>query len=310
MNPRDVDGAAKAAGEKHTMTATAPRPMDGTTVLITGANSGIGLWTARGLAALGAQIVMVCRDPARGKSALDDLASIAAVKPTLLVADLSVQDSIRSMAAEVHSRYDHLDVLVNNAGGVFSRPELTVDGIEQTFAVNHLAPFLLTSLLLDLLAKAPQGRVVTVTSEAHAGKLDFQNLQSERSYQFLRAYAASKTENILFTYELARRLHGTRVTANAVSPGPSRTGFGDNLTGLAGAFPKIMKKMPFFRSAEKGARVVVFAAADASLASTTGQFFMNAKPRTSKPITHDRDVAARLWTVSEQLTSSPARTVG
>jgi len=284
--------------------------MDGTTVLITGANSGIGWWTARGLAALGAQVVMVCRDPVRGKSALGELASVAAVPPALLLADLSVQDSIRDLAAEVHSRYDHLDVLVNNAGGVFSRRALTLDGIEQTFAVNHLAPFLLTSMLLDLLAKAPQGRVVTVASEAHAGKLDFQNLQGERSYQFLRAYAASKTENILFSYELARRLHETRVTANAVSPGPSRTGFGDNLTGPSAAFPKIMKKMPFFHSAEKGARVVVFAASDASLAGVTGQFFMNAKPRTSKPVTRDRDIAARLWAVSEQLTSSPARTAG
>jgi len=127
---------------------------------------------------------------------------------------------------------------------VFSRRELTADGIERTFAVNHLAPFLLTSLLLELLAKAPQGRVVTVASEAHAGQLDLSNLQSQRSYQFLKAYAASKTENILFSYELARRLHGTRVTANAASPGPSRTRFGDNLTGPAAAFPKIMKKMP------------------------------------------------------------------
>jgi len=134
------------------------------------------------------------------------------------------------------------------------------------------------------------------------------NLQSQRSYQFLKAYAASKTENILFSYELARRLHGTRVTANAASPGPSRTRFGDNLTGPAAAFPKIMKKMPFFHSAEKGAQVVIYAAAEPSLATVTGQFFMNSKPRKSKPITHDTNIAARLWTLSEQLTSRPATT--
>lgn len=291
------------------MMTTPPQPMSGKTVLITGANSGIGLWTARGLAGLGAEIVVVCRDPDRGKSAQDELASVAAVRPALLLADLSVQDSIRQLAAEVRSRYEHVDVLVNNAGGAFSRRELTADGIERTFAVNHLAPFLLTSLLLEPLTKARQGRVVNVSSEAHAGKLDFGNLQSERSHQFFKAYAASKTGNILFTYELARRLHGTRVTANAVSPGPSRTGFGDNLTGAAAAFPKIMKKMPFFHSAEKGAEVVVYAAADASLAGVTGQFFMNSKPRKSKPITHDREVALRLWTISEQLTSSHAAAV-
>jgi NAD(P)-dependent dehydrogenase (short-subunit alcohol dehydrogenase family) len=146
-----------------------------------------------------------------------------------------------------------------------------------------------------------------------AGSCRFPGQGISRSLPLLRRLssswcAASKTENILFTYELARRLQGTAVTANAVSPGPSRTGFGDNLTGAAAAFPKIMKKMPFFHSAEKGAEVVVFAAADASLASVTGQFFMNSKPRTSKPVTHDSDVAARLWTLSEQLTSRRART--
>jgi NAD(P)-dependent dehydrogenase (short-subunit alcohol dehydrogenase family) len=154
------------------------------------------------------------------------------------------------------------------------------------------------------LKEAPQARVVNVASEAHARRLDFANLQGEQNYQFLKAYAASKTENILFTYELARRLHGTRVTANAVSPGPSRTAFGDNLSGPAAAFPKVMKKMPFFHSSEKGARAVIYAASDPDLTGITGQFFMNSKPRKSKPITHDRDVAAQLWTISEELTSS------
>ena len=286
------------------------RPLEGRTVLITGANSGIGLWAARGLTAQGAEIILVCRDRARGKAVQDELAKTASVASTLLIADLSVRDSIDRLATEIGSRFERLDVLVNNAGGVFSRRELTVDGIERTFALNHLAPFLLTNLLLEPLKKAPQGRVVTVASEAHARRLDFANLQGERKYQFLKAYAASKTENVLFTYELARRLQGTRVTANVVSPGPSRTGFGDNLTGPAAAFPKVMKKMPFFHSAEKGARVVIYAAGDPDLTGITGKFFMNSKPRKSKPITHDRDVAAQLWTISEQLTSSSTTTTG
>jgi retinol dehydrogenase-14 len=290
------------------MATTAPGSMADKTVLITGANSGIGLWTARGLASAGAEIIMVCRDRARGIAARDELARSAALPPDLLYTDLSVQASIHDLAHEIHARYDHLDVVVNNAGSVFDRRGLTIDGIERTFAVNHLAPFLLTNLLLDLLEKAPQGRVVTVTSEIHANKLDFENLQGEKSYRFLKAYSASKTGNILFTYELARRLRGTRVTANAVSPGPSRTGFGNNLKGTAAALPKIMKKMPFFHSAEKGARVVVYAAAEASLSDVTGKFFQNSKLRKSKPITYDTNVATELWDLSDQLTSSTTRT--
>lgn len=290
------------------MSAAASNSLTAKTALVTGANSGIGWWTARGLAEAGAQVVMVCRDPARGMAARDRLAASAPVAPSLFIADLSSQAAIHALSADLHSRYDRLDILVNNAGGVFNRPEPTVDGIEQTFAVNHLAPFLLTHLLLDLLQAAPQARVVTVASEAHAKRLDFDNLQGEKNFQFLKAYAASKTENILFTYELARRLAHTTVTANAVSPGPSRTGFGDNLTGAAALFPKIMKKMPFFHSAEKGARVVVYCAADPTLATVTGQFFMNRKPRKSKPITYDQSVAARLWTMSEELTAISSRT--
>jgi retinol dehydrogenase 12 len=274
----------------------------GKSVLITGASSGIGLWTARALAAAGADLILLCRDAQRGAAVRDELADTATNTPDLVIADLSSQQQIRDVAKDVQRRYDHLDVLVNNAGAVFARRELSADGIEMTLAVNHLAPFLLTNLLLGMLTAAPQGRVVTVSSEAHARSLDFDNLQGEKRHQFLKAYAASKTANILFTYEIARRLEGTQVTANAVSPGPSRTGFGDNLTGAAAAFPKVMKKMPFFHSAEKGARVVVYACVEPSLSALSGQFFMNNKPRESKPVTHSTDAAERLWRLSEQLT--------
>jgi retinol dehydrogenase 12 len=274
----------------------------GKSVLITGASSGIGLWTARALAAAGADLILLCRDAQRGAAVRDELADTAINTPDLVIADLSSQQQIRDVAKDVQRRYDHLDVLVNNAGAVFARRELSADGIELTLAVNHLAPFLLTNLLLGMLTAAPQGRVVTVSSEAHARSLDFDNLQGEKRHQFLKAYAASKTANILFTYEIARRLEGTQVTANAVSPGPSRTGFGDNLTGAAAAFPKVMKKMPFFHSAEKGARVVVYACVEPSLSALSGQFFMNNKPRESKPVTHSTEAAERLWRLSERLT--------
>jgi retinol dehydrogenase-14 len=286
------------------MSISPASPMRGKTVLVTGASSGIGLETARSLASAGADLILLCRDRRRGAAARDEIARAASGEnaPDLVVGDLFSQADIRAVAADVSDRYDHLDVLINNAGGVFSKRELTPDGIEKTFALNHLAPFLLTNLLLDRLQSAPHGRVVTVSSEIHAGKLDWDNLQSEKRHQFLKAYKVAKTENILFTYELARRLQRTSVTATAVSPGPSRTGFGDNLTGAAAVFPKVMKKMPFFHSAEKGSRVVVYAAAEPTLADVTGEFFMNNKPRKSKPITHSLEAAAQLWTLSEELT--------
>lgn len=287
---------------------TTDQPMHGKTVLITGASNGIGLATARTLSGQGADLIIICRDPERGSAARDEIVSLSdgGRQPDLIVADLEAQTQVRRAAEEVRSRYDHLDVLINNAGNVFSKRELTVDGVERTFALNHLAPFLLTNLLLDLVKAAPQGRIVMVTSEIHAGKLDWANLQSEKSHQFMAAYKATKTENIIFGNELARRLAGTAVTVNAVSPGPSRTGFGKDLTGPWKLFPVVMKAMPMFHSAEKGSRVVVFAATEPTLADVTGEFFMNSKPRKSKPITHASDVANRLWTLSDQLTGLSA----
>lgn len=284
--------------------STTIAPMHGKTVLITGASNGIGLATAHALAAAGADLVLLCRDARRGAAARDEIArtSNSGSVPGLVLADLESQKQIRHVAEDIQSCHDHLDVLVNNAGNVFAKRELTEDGIERTFALNHLAPFLLTNLLLDLVKAAPQGRIVNVSSEIHAGKLDWDNLQSEKHHQFFKAYQATKTENILFTNELARRVAGTPVTVNAVSPGPSRTGFGKDLTGAWALFPKVMKAMPMFHSAEKGSRVVVYAAAEPTLAAVTGQFFMSSRPRKSKPITHSPEAAARLWQLSEQLT--------
>jgi retinol dehydrogenase 12 len=280
--------------------------MDQKKVVITGANSGVGFVAAQELAKRGAAIVMVCRDATRGETARGQIAEVATgPDPELLLADLSSQAHIHALARELRVGHDHIDVLLNNAGGVFAKRELTGDGIEKTFATNHLAPFLLTNLVLDLLGAAPSARVVTVATEIYAGKLDFGNLQSERKHQFFQAYRHTKLCNVLFAFELARRLEGTSVTSNAVSPGPSKTSFGDNITGGIGVLLRMMKSTPRFGSAEEGARTLVYAAADPSLEGVTGKFFFKEREKHTKPVTHDREIAQRLWAISEQLCALP-----
>ena len=272
-------------------------------VVVTGANSGVGFVTAERLAEAGAEIVMVCRDARRGEEARVRIAERATgPPPQLFIADLSSQEEIRDLARDIHFAYDQIDVLLNNAGGVFAKRELNADGIEKTFATNHLAPFLLTNLLLDLVKAAPAGRVVTVATEVYAKKLDFANLQGERSYQFFKAYQRSKLSNILFAFELSRRLDGSSATSNAVSPGPSKTGFGNNISGPVGLLLRLMKRLPIFGSAEKGARTLIYAAAEPQLAGVTGRFFFKSKELVTKPVTRDSGIAARLWSISEELT--------
>ncbi len=270
-------------------------------IVVTGASSGIGLATARRLAAAGHEVVMVSRDTPRGAEALARVSELATGPlPTFLAADLSSQASIRELSGRLHDRFTSIDVLINNAGTASAHRELTVDGIERTFATNHLAPFLLTHLVIDLLWAAPAGRIVGTTSESHAARLDLDNLQGERDYKFFSAYARSKLANILFTYELARRLGYARVTANCFTPGPSATNFGRGAGGLMGLMSAAVRLIG--RSPESGARVAAHLATSPQLDKTTGLYFFRGKPARSKPATYDPGAAARLWAISEQLT--------
>ena len=276
--------------------------MHNKTVVVTGANSGVGFVTAKRLAEAGAETVMVCRDPGRGETARARIAeSATGPAPQLFIADLSSQDEIHDAARDINFAHDRIDVLLNNAGSVFNKGERSIDGIEKTFATNHLAPFLLTNLLQDQLLAAPAARVVTVASEIYSSKLDFENLQGERSYNFFKAYQQSKLCNVLFAFELARRLDDTNVTSNVVSPGPSKTGFGANMTGPARTFTRIMKATPRFGTPEKGARTLVYAATAPELEAVTGRFYYKEKELATKPVTHDTEIAAHLWHISDEL---------
>jgi NAD(P)-dependent dehydrogenase (short-subunit alcohol dehydrogenase family) len=279
--------------------------MSNKTIVITGASSGVGLAAARQLAAIGARLVMVSHDPARGRAAREEVASVAiGPEPIFLAADLSSQDSIRGLAAVLHERFSSIDVLINNAGTASGTRELTVDGLEKTFATNHLGPFLLTELVLDLLG--PGGRVVNTVSETHSGRLDFENLQGQRHYSFFSAYARSKAAEILFTYELARRLQGTGITANCFTPGPTASGFGRGTRGFIRVMSTLVNVIG--RRPEVSARTEVYLATSPAMEGVSGQYFHHDRPARSKPVTYDVQIAARLWAVSEALTGAGKHT--
>jgi NAD(P)-dependent dehydrogenase (short-subunit alcohol dehydrogenase family) len=287
-----------------TASATFGKTLKGKTVVVTGATSGIGLATAEQLASDGASIVLLGRDAARAETAAQRVSRASdGQRPQIVLADFASLADVRRAAAEIQRRVDRIDVLVNNAGAIFARREETTDGIEKTFAVNHIAPFLLTNLLIGTLLEADRPRVVTVTSETYAKRLDFDNLEGERHYNFFRAYQQSKLANILFSNELARILSNTGLTANAVSPGPTRTRFGDEMTGLPSLMPKIVKRLPvLFRPPEEAARGIVQLAAAPELADVTGRFFLKLKETKLKPGASDVAAARQLWTVSAALT--------
>jgi NAD(P)-dependent dehydrogenase (short-subunit alcohol dehydrogenase family) len=276
-------------------------PMAGKTVLVTGATSGIGRATALGLDQLGAHVAITGRDTGRTEGAAREIRAAVGGKVDVFVADLSAQSQVRSLAAQVLHDLPHLDVLVNNVGGYWNTRHVTADGLERTFAVNHLAPFLLTNLLLDRLRQRGSARVVTVSSNAQAmGRIDFDDLQGERSYSGARAYNQSKLANVLFTYELARRSEGTRVTANAVHPGVVKTSFGAEDPGRAQRLLLPLAR-PFMKTPTTGAATSIRLASDPALDGVTGRFYANGKPKRSSTRSYDVQTAERLWQVSDGL---------
>jgi len=274
----------------------------GKRVLITGATSGIGLAAAMELARRGAQLVMIARSQTKAEEAARRIraaAGEAAVVDTLL-ADLASQSSIRRVAARALERYPTIHVLVNNAGAVYGTRRLSPDGIELTWAVNHLAPFLLTTLLLERLKASAPARVVTTSSAAHQGaRIPFDDMSAERSWgsSGFRRYGETKLANVLFTVELARRLDGTGVTANAFHPGFVASAFNrDN-----GPLMRIGMALsrPFARSARKGAETLVWLVDSEAAGDVSGGYFFDMRPVTPSPAASDREAALRLWNVSE-----------
>jgi retinol dehydrogenase 14 len=279
----------------------------GKNILITGATNGIGLEAAAVLAGRGARVVMVGRDPRRTEAAVADVvARSGSSEVSHLLCDFASQADIRRLAEEVHGRVDRLDVLINNAGAVHKRRSVTVDGIETTFAVNHLGYFLLTNLLLDLLARSAPARIVSVASDAHrSGTLDFSDLGYERGYAILRAYSRSKLANVLFAAELARRLAGTGVTSNSLHPGAVATNIWSGAPDWARPLIFLFLR-PFLLSVEEGAGRIVQLAASPELEGVTGKYFDKKRPVEPAPLARDEALAKRLWNVSAELVRLPA----
>ncbi|MFL5460473.1 MAG: SDR family oxidoreductase [Gemmatimonadales bacterium] len=275
--------------------------MTGRVCVITGASRGIGRASAEALASLGASLTLVCRQQVDGDKVANEIASRHPAALDVVAADLSSQTDIQRAAAQIRKRHPAVHVLINNAGVFTRRRQLTVDGLEQQFAVNHLAYFLFTNLLLDCLKAAAPSRIINVSSGAHSGShLDFADLQGERGYDGNRAYSQSKLANILFTYELARRLRGTGVTANCLHPGVIATRLLADYMGVPAAGGALART--FGAKPEKGAETIVYLASSQEVEGVTGKYFVNKRPVTSSRESNDEAAARRLWEVSERLT--------
>jgi NAD(P)-dependent dehydrogenase (short-subunit alcohol dehydrogenase family) len=273
------------------------------TVLVTGGTNGIGLVTARELARMGAQVTIVSRNAEKCAKVAEAIRTKTGNPVDFIAADLSTLAGINEAAAAFKHRHTHthLQVLVNNAGALFFRKELTSDGYERTFALNHLNYFLLTILLLDLLKASTPARIVNVSSGAHLkASIDFDNLQGEESYQMMKAYGQSKLANVLFTYELARRLKGSGVTVNALHPGTVATGFARNNGLLFNLGTKVAGL--FFRKPAQGAQTSIYLASSPEVEGVTGKYFFDCQAVESSPLSHDQALAERLWQVSLKLT--------
>jgi NAD(P)-dependent dehydrogenase (short-subunit alcohol dehydrogenase family) len=284
--------------ERHQHMAT---DMTGKICVVTGANAGLGKATASGLAKLGATVVLACRDQAKGEAALAEIRAASGNNQLdLMIVDLSVLDSVRRMAAAFLQKYDRLDVLINNAAVFKSKRIVTADGLETMFATNHLGHFLLTNLLLDRLKASAPSRVINVTAPSTV-KLDFDNLQGEKKFSALNAFGASKMCNLLFTFELARRLSGMNVTSNALHPGLVKSNLTSEMPFLLRWGTNLVSASP-----EKAAESALYLASSPKVAGVSGGFFKGQKESEPNSYAKDEQVQRRLWEISEKLAGIPA----
>jgi retinol dehydrogenase 14 len=276
--------------------------MKGKVCVVTGSNSGIGKETAMGLARLGAKVVMVIRNEERGEKAKAEIVQETGNQfIDVMLCDMSSMSSIKSFATKFKARYDRIDVLINNAGAEFAERQVTAEGFEQTFAVDYLAPFLLTYELLNLLKASVPSRVINVSSGlAKNGKIDFDNLQNSKNYKGMRAYSNVKLMLILFTYELSRRLQGTGVTVNVLMPGFVATNLGKNSGSLSSAIMFTMVR-PMQISAKKGAETSVYLASSGEVVDVSGKCFAKKKEVETCPMSYDQEAQKRLWKETNKL---------
>lgn len=301
MSVKDMrEGQLSSPSEARTLTDTLP--MAGKIVLITGGTGGIGKATAIGLATLGARVGITGRGLARAEQAAADIGA-ASGNPAVdaFAADMTSQAEVRRLAAAVLGAYPRLDVLVNNVGGFWAHRHLTADGLERTFALNHLAPFLLTNLLLGRLKTSAPARIVTVSSHVQAeGRIEFDDLQSARNFSAQRAYSQSKLANVMFTNELARRLEGSGVTATSLHPGVVRTNFGaEDQAWFFAVISRVVR--PLLKTPAQGAQTPIYLASSPDVDGVTGQFFASRKPKAANKVAYNTEVIARLWQVSADL---------
>jgi retinol dehydrogenase 12 len=281
----------------------AENTMQGKIVLVTGATNGIGRVAALELAKMGAQVAIVGRSKPRTEETAKLIQQESGSSVTPIIADLSLMTGVRSAVADFKNHFDRLHVLVNNAGAIFGDRQETVEGYEMTFALNHLNYFLLTNLLLDTLKASAPARIVNVSSDTHTGaKVNFDDLQTKRGYGMggMKAYGQSKLMNILFTYELARRLEGSHVTANVLHPGRVATGFGHNNGGVMNLVMDVLHR--FSLTPEQGADTIIYLASSPEVEGVSGKYFVKRKAIKSNDASYDEAAARRLWEASEEIT--------
>lgn len=282
--------------------------MNTKTVIVTGANSGMGLATAKELALQGYRVVMACRNEEKGRIALQEVKSATGSKQIeLMQLDLSSLHSVRNFVSQFMASHPRLDVLINNAGVVCLKREETSDGFEMTLGVNHLGHYLLTRLLIPALKAAPKARIINVSSGAYkSGKIHQEDPNLTKRYNVIKSYSQSKLANILFTRELAERLEGTGITVNALHPGAVGTNIGiDRTTGFGTAIMAVVKKLPFFLTPEEGASTAIYLATHPEVREITGQYFYEQKIQELKPHAMDKNTARFLWDWSAQQTGLP-----